>query len=229
MADPTPHHNHYQTLDVRPSATQAEIKQSYRKLVKRFHPDSNRDVKSHDAIAKINAAYEVLGDPQQRQSYDRQLGYGRPTEADPANKRSRSRRPSGRDADEQLELWLQQVYHPVNRKLHQLLYSLQPQIDDLAADPFDDELMDSFQDYLDQCREWLVQAQGRFQSMPNPSNVAGAAANLYYALSQTSDGIDELERFTASYAEHYLHTGQELFRIADGLRREAQTAIRHLV
>jgi molecular chaperone DnaJ len=61
--------------------------------------------------------------------------------------------------------------------------------------------------------------------MPNPSTVAGVAAHLYYCINQVGDGLDELERFTSSYNEYYLHTGQELFRIARGLRREAQAAM----
>lgn len=64
--------------------------------------------------------------------------------------------------------------------------------------------------------------------MPNPANLAGVAAHLYYCLNQVGDGLDELEFFTLNYDDHYLHTGQELFRIAEGLRWEAATAIQDL-
>jgi molecular chaperone DnaJ len=63
---------HYQTLEVAETATQAEIKQAYRRLVKQFHPDSQTQPTGHDQIARINQAYEVIGDPQRRQVYDRQ-------------------------------------------------------------------------------------------------------------------------------------------------------------
>jgi molecular chaperone DnaJ len=69
MAD----HNHYDTLHLNPAASQAEIKQSYRRLVKLFHPDSNSETADHHQIVRINAAYEILSDPQKRQSYDQQL------------------------------------------------------------------------------------------------------------------------------------------------------------
>jgi len=233
--------NHYHTLEVSPAATQAEIKQAYRRLVKQFHPDSNREATSHDRIADINAAYEILGDPQKRQSYDRHLIYATPFDARNTSDRASARqnraaaaqerhrkRQTGQDNDEQLQIWLQYVYQPVNRSLSEILNPLQQQIDDLAADPFDDELLDDFRAYLDDCRDFLHQAQRSFRSMPNPSTVAGVAAHLYYCLNQVGDGIDELERFTTSYDDHYLHTGQELFRIAGGLRREAQSAIREL-
>jgi molecular chaperone DnaJ len=116
----------------------------------------------------------------------------------------------------------------VNRLLQQILRPLQDQIDELAADPFDDELLEGFQAYLDDCRDLLNRAQAIFRSLPNPASVAAVAANLYYCLNQVGDGIDELERFTTSYDEHYLHTGQELFRIASGLRREAQTVMKRV-
>lgn len=241
--------NHYDTLKISPRASQAEIKQAYRRLAKLFHPDSNRETADHTKIANINAAYEVLGDPQRRQFYDRQLSYGpqargsgftaeartasphrsrRQREAE-AQDRYQRRRYTSQNSDEQLQRWLKQVYQPIDRMLCQILYPLQEQLDDLSADPFDDELMEEFQAYLDDCRDRLSQSQSLFRSMPNPSNVAGVAAHLYYCLNQVGDGIDELERFTCSYTENYLHTGLELFRIANGLRREAQGALKALL
>ncbi|NJO76688.1 MAG: J domain-containing protein [Leptolyngbyaceae cyanobacterium RM1_406_9] len=238
------HSNHYEILNIDPAASQAEIKQAYRRLAKQFHPDSNREIANNDRITKINAAYEILGDPQRRQSYDRELSFsGRVRSAGayggstpPWNRQQRTaaaqrqyrQRRTGRDTDEQLQRWLNQVYQPVNQMLGYVLNPLREQLDDLSADPFDDELLEDFQTYLDDCRDYLQKAQRSFRSMPNPSNVAGVAAHLYYCLNQVGDGIDELERFTSSYDEHYLHTGQELFRIAKGLRREAQVALREV-
>ena len=224
--------NHYDTLHVHPAANQAEIKQAYRRLVKLFHPDSNQETADHEQIVRINAAYEVLGDAHSRQSYDQQLSR-QPTVARrerqqrtaAAQNQYRASRQTGRDADEQIEQWMHQVYQPVNRLLCQILNSLDEQIDELAADPFDDQLLEEFQDYLKTCRDWLRQAQIAFRSMPNPPTVAGAAAHLYYCLNQVGDGLDELEYFPLNYDERYLHMGQELFRIAAGLHCEAQVSL----
>jgi molecular chaperone DnaJ len=236
--------NHYSTLQVSPSATQAEIKQAYRRLAKLFHPDGNQDTASHEKIARVNAAYEILGDPQNRQFYDRQLRFGErksPQDASSSPRRNRQQRTAaaqahhrrsqktGRQRDEEIQRWLEQVYTPVNRLISEILLPLKDQIDDLAADPFDDELIQDFQDYLDDCRDWLAQAERIFRSQPNPPNVAGAAASLFYCLNQVDDGIEQLAFFTHSYDDDYLHTGQEMFRIAAGLRREAQAAIRAVV
>jgi molecular chaperone DnaJ len=222
------HSNHYTTLDVSPAASQAEIKDAYRRLAKQYHPDSNHDIASHDRIAQVNAAYEVLRDPHRRRSYDQQLRGRAPSSPRGRSTAPNPQRPTGREADELLYQWLQRVYSPVNRLLQQILRPLQDQIDELAADPFDDELLEGFQAYLDDCRDLLNRAQAIFRSLPNPASVAAVAANLYYCLNQVGDGIDELERFTTSYDEHYLHTGQELFRIASGLRREAQTVMKRV-
>ncbi len=55
--------DYYHTLKVSPKATQAEIKQAYRRLAKLFHPDSNQETANHETIARVNEAYEVLGTP----------------------------------------------------------------------------------------------------------------------------------------------------------------------
>lgn len=221
--------NHYKTLRVPPTANPAEIKQAYRRLVKQFHPDSNREA-DREQILRINAAYEVLRDTQRRQSYDQQLSVNlrianreRQQRTAAAQNQYRTSRKTGRDADEQLDQWLHQVYQPVNNLLYQILNSLEAQIDELAADPFDDELLEDFQAYLKNCRDWLKQAQIAFRSLPNPPGVAAAAAHLYYCLNHVGDGLDELEYFPLNYDESYLHRGQELFRIAARLQCEAQS------
>ena len=120
---------------------------------------------------------------------------------------------------------MRQVYQPVNRLLCRILNSLEEQIETLAADPFDDQLLEEFQTYIESCRDWLKQAQRTFRSMPNPPTVAGTAAHLYYCLNQIADGLDELEYFPLNYDERYLHMGQEMFRIANGLHCEAQESV----
>ncbi|MEC4816126.1 MAG: J domain-containing protein [Scytonema sp. PMC 1069.18] len=224
--------NHYETLKVSPEASQAEIKQAYRRLVKMFHPDSHQETSDSDEIIRINAAYEVLGDVQSRQNYDQRLRQRSLTSSDRRQRRTatahqqyKATRQTGKDADEQIEEWLHCVYYPVNRLLCRILYSLQGQIDKLSADPFDDILLEEFQNYLAACREDFKQAQVTFRSLPNPPSLAGAAANLYYCLNQVGDGLGELEYFPLNYDENYLHAGQEMFRIARHLHYEVKDAM----
>ncbi len=238
--------NYYQVLELHSEASQLDIKRAYRRLAKQFHPDSNRTIDSHDRISCINAAYEVLGDPIKRRRYDVQLRYS--TEDNPAEQRQQAahrraarsetaysevkasrRRSYGQNSDAQLQNWLTAVYRPIDKHLTDILGSLDGALDQLAADPFDDELMEEFQDYLDTCRTHLDWAQHMFRSTPNPKSVAATASGLYYCLNQVGDGLDEFERFTSCYNEHYIHTGRELFRISRQLHHETQETLQNLV
>ena len=66
------HLDYYATLEVTPQASDEEIKRAYRKLALKYHPDRNQGNKqAEEKIREINAAYEVLGDPETRKSYER--------------------------------------------------------------------------------------------------------------------------------------------------------------
>jgi DnaJ-class molecular chaperone len=61
----------YQVLGVGRTAGEAEVKSAYRKLAKRFHPDSNRsDPKAKEKFAEVNRAYEIVGDKAKRKQFD---------------------------------------------------------------------------------------------------------------------------------------------------------------
>lgn len=79
----------YRVLGISRDASDDAIKKAYRKLVFQHHPDRNPDSTHAEAkIREINAAYEVVGDPDKRRTYDRLNYWGDETEqneaADPA-------------------------------------------------------------------------------------------------------------------------------------------------
>ena len=73
--------NLYAILGVHPSATQAEIKEAYRALAKKYHPDTNKGNKaSEKKFKEVAQAYEVLSDDKKRKDYDRLNNFNKPEE-----------------------------------------------------------------------------------------------------------------------------------------------------
>ncbi|RMD71747.1 MAG: J domain-containing protein, partial [Cyanobacteria bacterium J149] len=56
--------NYYEILEIKHNASAQEIKQAYRRLAKKFHPDSQNNNADHEKIVSLNAAYEILSDPE---------------------------------------------------------------------------------------------------------------------------------------------------------------------
>lgn len=60
----------YETLGVSENASAEEIKKSYRKLARKYHPDINKEESAVEKFKEINAAYEVLSDADKKAQYD---------------------------------------------------------------------------------------------------------------------------------------------------------------
>ncbi|ODV98032.1 hypothetical protein PACTADRAFT_47852 [Pachysolen tannophilus NRRL Y-2460] len=62
--------DYYKILDIQKTATDSEIKKSYRKLAIKLHPDKNNHPKSSEAFKKLAKAFEVLNDPDKKRIFD---------------------------------------------------------------------------------------------------------------------------------------------------------------
>ncbi len=68
----------YQILGVLETASLEEIKNSYRRLAKKYHPDAHpSDVSCETRFREISEAYSILSDPQKRKAYDEKRLNGR--------------------------------------------------------------------------------------------------------------------------------------------------------
>jgi curved DNA-binding protein CbpA len=60
----------YEILQVDPSAELEAIESAYRRLVEKYHPDTNTEPEAVEIMTQVNQAFEVLSDPQKRAEYD---------------------------------------------------------------------------------------------------------------------------------------------------------------
>lgn len=67
--------DYYKIMGVARDATDAQIKQAYRKLARKYHPDVSKEKNAEARFKDVGEAYEVLKNPEKRAAYD-QLGQG---------------------------------------------------------------------------------------------------------------------------------------------------------
>src|SRR6202034_572875 len=67
--------DYYKVMGVARDATEAQIKQAYRKLARRYHPDVSKEKDAEARFKEVGEAYEVLKTPEKRAAYDR-VGQG---------------------------------------------------------------------------------------------------------------------------------------------------------
>ncbi len=73
--------DYYQVMGVARDATEAQIKQAYRKLARKYHPDVSKEKDAEARFKDVGEAYEVLKNPEKRAAYD-QLGRNHPAGED---------------------------------------------------------------------------------------------------------------------------------------------------
>ncbi|MBX9569774.1 MAG: DnaJ domain-containing protein [Candidatus Obscuribacterales bacterium] len=210
---------YYQILGLTPDAASTEIKKSYRALVKTQHPDLDHLNKSErerldatEDMLLINLAYETLMDATKRANYDVLIGVTitiKQYKFKPSNE------------DEAREFFLGKIFYPSRQAIDRVIKAYDKQIKQLSQDPFDDELIELFSDYLNDFETALKKGSTSLSSREVPPTLKAAVLMMRHAIAQAADGLEEMRRFTQNYDYDHLATAESLLRISHDLLKQA--------
>ena len=131
--------DYYEILGVSKNATNEEIKKSYRRLARQFHPDLNPgDKTAEEKFKDINEAYEVLGDPSKRAQYDQFSVFWKQNGFAGSKSRKTSNQPNGRTQDvnpakyDNFDTFIDQVFGVKNKAAN----TSSSYTDSTTTDPF---------------------------------------------------------------------------------------------
>ena len=206
--------NFYEELGLEKNATKIEIKSSYRSLVKQHHPDAGGE---KERFLAIQNAWETLNDPIKKEKYDRKIFSSNNSFA-PLNEnwedKINSNKYNSSIKDKEVEIWIKEIYKPINRLINQIIKPLNNEIKELSADPFDDQLMENFCIYISVSQKIIEKVEKIYKKKLVPKSISALGLDLYHCFSQVKDALSELDRYTQGYVDDYLFDGKEMIKEA---------------
>ena len=206
--------NFYDELGIKKDATKSEIKSSYRSLVKQHHPDTGGE---KERFLAIQNAWETLSDPIKKENYDRQ-NFSSNTSFDSLNEnweeKFNTKKYNSSIKDKEVETWIKEIYMPINRLISQIIKPLNNEIKELSADPYDDQLMKNFCNYISLSQKKIEKVDLIYKKKIVPKTISALGLDLYRCFSQVQDALSELDRYTQGYVDDYLFDGKEMIKEA---------------
>ncbi len=206
--------NLYKELEVKENATQSEIKSSYRRLVKKHHPDTGGE---KDRFLAIQNAWETLNDPSKKKQYDKTLfplQQSSTLRTENWEEKVNTTKYNSTLQDNEIKNWIKNIYNPTNRFISQIIKPLSQEIKELSADPYDQELMDKFCSYITLSQKKIEKVDKLYKSISVPHSISSLGLDLYHCFSQVKDALSELDRYTQGYVDDYLFDGKEMMKEA---------------
>ena len=210
--------NFYEELGLKKTSTKAEIKSSYRSLVKKHHPDAGGDQKR---FISIQTAWETLNDPIKKEKYDKQLFSSDITSNnlnDNWEEKVNSKKYSSANKDKEVQTWIKDIYKPSHRLIGQIIHPLNNEIKELSADPYDEELMENFCSYISLSQKKIEKVAKIYNRKAVPNSISALGLDLYHCFSQVKDALSEFDRYTKGYVDDYLFDGKEMMQEAKRIR-----------
>jgi len=206
--------NFYKELGLEKNATKSEIKSSYRSLVKQHHPDAGGE---KERFLAIQNAWETLNDPIKKEKYDRKI-FSSNTSFVSLNEnwdeKFNSNKYNSSIKDKEVEAWIKEIYTPINRLICQIIKPLNNEIKELSADPYDDQLMENFCNYISLSQKKIEKVDKIYNKKLVPKSISALGLDLYHCFSQVKDALSELDRYTQGYVDDYLFDGKEMIKEA---------------
>lgn len=203
--------NFYDLLGVTRTATEDEIRSAYRTKAKLAHPD--REGGNVRQMARLNEAYETLGNADRRARYDA-------TQRGPQRLPTRPARPARGGVD--AKLFYQKVFGPLDARIQLLMERLFDQLDDLSGDPYDERLSEAFEEVVSSARETLGELTRGLAAASAPDAWYGAIALYEQGLRQLDDALGEFESFSLNFLLDHLVDGRAIMLGASELMSEAR-------
>jgi len=206
--------NLYEELGLQNNATKSEIKSSYRSLVKQHHPDKGGE---KERFIAIQNAWEILNDPIKKEQYDRNfLSSSSSFDSLNANweEKFNSKKFNSSNQDKEVKTWIKEIYVPINRSISQIIKPLNNEIKELSADPYDDELMENFCNYIILSQKKIEKVEKIYNKKVVPKSISALGLDLYHCFSQVKDALSEFDRYTQGYVDNYLFDGKEMIKEA---------------
>ena len=206
--------NLYEVLGLKKNATKSEIKSSYRSLVKLHHPDAGGE---KERFLAIQNAWETLNDPLKKERSDRKI-FSSSTSLDSLNEnweqKFNSKKNNSSIKDQELAIWIKEIYIPINRLISQIIKPLNNEIKELSADPYDDQLMENFCSYISLSQKKIEKVEKIYNKKIVPKSISALGLDLYHCFSQVKDALSEFDRYTQGYVDDYLFDGKEMIKEA---------------
>lgn len=201
--------NYYEELGLTPEATQEEIRDAYRARAKQAHPDRT----GGDAMlmARLNQAYETLGDPLRRVRYDSQhLKLNRRAPQAPA------KMPFD-------PIWLYyQVIDPLDARLKVAALRLLEQLEELSGDPYDAVLSRQFEKEVLSIDQEIAAVTAILAREEAPWPWNSALGYYEQGLRQIDDALAEFKSFTLNFNLDHLVDGRAILLGAQEILAEAR-------